>query len=154
MEFQRGTYGEILLTPLTADMSLEEALQEMVGKEMYQKMTSGEREAWCDEAIHSIHRQNLQRVLSGEVAGNAKAMVLYRAVMRGEPLNLYPIGLKRKNFNSFTPILRRVGDEQWQLGLPETGRYAILMGRVTLVLRQVWQLYLEWMEAEDVGDEA
>lgn len=156
MHFQRGTYGEILLPPLLGGMSPEQALQEMVGQETYQKMTPGEREALYDEAIHRIHLRNLRRLLSGEVGSDVKAMLLFRAVMRGEPLNLYPIELKPKDFKSFAPILRRIGKEEWRLGLPEKGRYAILMGQVGLVLWQAWQLYREWLAEEglDVQVEA
>lgn len=145
MKFQRGTYGEILLTPLIFNPVLEEAPLKVVGEE---RMTSDEGEALHDEVIHAIHQQNLQRILSGDVAGDVTAMVLYRAVMRGEPLNLYPVGLKRKEIKSFKPILRRVGNEQWRLGLPGQGRYAVVMGRTTLILQQVWQLYLEWIATE------
>lgn len=148
MDFQRGPYGEILLAPLLGNISPAEALQEMVGQETYKKMTPGERDALYDEAIHRIHRQNLHRILSGEVGSDVKAMLLFRAVMRGEPLNLYPVELKQKDFASFVPILQRIGEEQWRLGLPEKGRYAILMGRVGLVLWQVWKLYREWLAEE------
>lgn len=154
MQFRRGTYGEILLAPLVADLSAAEVLQKMVGEELYKKMASNERETLYDEAIHSFHRQNLRRALSGEVTDDPRAMDLYRAVMRGEPLNLYPVGLKKQSFKSFVPILRRIGDEQWQLGLPKAGRHTILTGAMGPTLRQVWHLYMEWMEAEAADDEA
>ena len=94
--------------------------------------------------MHDLRQPKLLRVLSEDMVDNPH----YRALMRGEPLSLCPNGSHRLSYNTFVPVLQRTGDDQWQLGLPQQGRYALIMGDLSAAIQQVWRLYAEWVQAE------
>ena len=152
MNFSRGPHGEIFPPPLVAGASPEEALREMVGGDIYERMEPAERKAFYGEALLYIHQQNLRRALAGEMADDPDADALcWAVVQQGEPMSLRPLGMEEMEFKTFAPVLRRVGDDRWQVGIPDDGHHVILIGDAPSVLRQAQQLYVAWAEAETGG---
>jgi hypothetical protein len=90
-------------------------------------------------------------VLAGRKIEDPAAMALYRAVVQGEPVSLHPMTPNGRKMRTFVPVLVRIGDEQWQLGIVGKGRYAIIMGSIDEVLWQVWWFYQKWEKAETVA---
>ena len=135
MPFQRGPYDEILLTMPLTDFLIEEPA--VCGRQTKSASGSG---GLNRVAALQAYQEYLLGLLSGEAADDPEAAVLYRAVMRGEPLNLYPTGMNGLNHKTFVPVLRRIGDDQWQVGIPGQGHHTIFIGDVVSALHQVWQL--------------
>ncbi len=152
-DFERGPYDEIFPTPLVAGFEPEAVLRAMVGEETYRAMGPGERRAFYGEAMVYAHQQNLLRALGGELSGDPEAEALYRAVVEERrPVSLRPLGMEGLSYTTFAPVLRRMGDDEWQVGLPGVGFCCTtLTGDAPAVLRRAWALYVAWAEAEEGG---
>ncbi len=139
MDFQRGVYSEIV-----PDWIISTGDDD--------KRRPGQADIRPERMRLHRYQRYLFQVLLGRVSNRPEDRHLFRAVALGAPVSLCPAELANgQGPQTFVPILQRVGDDRWQLGLPGQGRYAILMGSIGLVLQQVKQLYFEWVEAEMIG---
>jgi len=148
--FQRGVYGEILPIWLVPHASSQRSIGVMSRGGMD---WSDQQNTLSERVIFSDYQKNLSQVLLGRKTEDPADFALYRAVAQGERVSLRPIAVNGSELETFVPVLARIGDEQWQLGIGGEGRYAIVMGSIDEVLWQVWWYFLEWEKAETVEGE-
>ncbi|MFQ5616795.1 MAG: hypothetical protein ACE5GO_10120 [Anaerolineales bacterium] len=148
-----GPYGEILPPFLAAGADPDETLKEMVGEETFEAMPPDERELFYGEAAIYAHQRALERVFAGQTAGDPAKSALHRAIYEGRLISLRPLGYEREQHRAFAPVLRCLGDERWQVGLPERGRHLVLTGGGEQAYLAARNLYVEWTEAEVEGDD-
>jgi len=147
--FSRGQYGEILPPPILDGLTptdLDEVVREMIDDP---DLTEGENlTSYHPQAMVYVLQQNLFRALTGELT-DPDAVDLRDAVLRGEPLSVRPVGHETLAYRTFAPVLQRISDNSWRLGLEEHGQTAIIAGdNAGLALRRAWQIYVTWAEAE------
>jgi hypothetical protein len=147
--FSRGPYGEILPPPLMNGLTpadLNDVVREMIDDPA---LTEGEDlTPYHPNAMVYVLQQNLVRALSGELNG-PDAADLRAAVLRGEPLSVRPVGHETLAYRTFAPVLQRISDTSWRLGLEKHGQTAIIAGdNAGIALRLARQIYVTWAEAE------
>lgn len=154
-DFSRGPYGEIFPPPLVSGVTPEDlntALLEMIGDEDIvdgiSELPVKEQDKFHQMALVYIHQQRLAQVFSDESHTNADMDDLRRAVLRGDSISLRPLGMERQNYRTFAPILQRISDTEWRLGVEGKGRTVVVPGLPSVVLRRARQLYVLWAEQE------
>ena len=125
IDWKRGPYGEILPPPLNGGIEPDAILKEMLGGDTHGLMTARERALFYGDAAIYAHQKRLERVFGGETQTPVEA-ALYRAFIGGQPVSLRPLGYEHKIYQSFAPVVRRVGDGRWQVGVEEAGRVEII----------------------------
>jgi hypothetical protein len=128
IEFERGPYDEILLPPLIGDVSPEEAWKRLYAFSLSKGNKLNKPEAEEDRAILYklggifVHQTRLREVIAGQSETEVE-ITLRDEVWRGERLSLRPLGLEDKEFQTFAPVLERLGMTEWLVGLrPARGR--------------------------------
>jgi len=134
-----------MLNGLTPD-DLDGVVREMIDDPA---LTEGEDlTAYHPQAMVYVLQQNLVRALTGEM-DSPDAVDLRTAVLRGEPLSVRPVGHETLAYRTFAPVLQRISDNSWRLGLEAHGQTAVIAGdNAGLALRRAWQIYVTWAEAE------
>lgn len=162
-----GPHGEILPPPLTAGLDPDEALKEMVGEELFEQMPAAERAAFYGDAAIYAHQKRLEQVFAGQTDGIEGGAELYDAAMAGATISLRPLGYERVQYRTFAPVLHRLPDGRWRVGLPgerlpgerlpserlpserSEGKTQVLDetdGRLAYLAART--LYVQWAEAE------
>ena len=149
-DFTRGPYQEILPPPLftlsgVTEDDLEDIVAEMAG-DLYRDLL--DPSLYYEDALVYLHQQNVLRVLAGEFAGDRDAGDLRDAVLRGEALSLRPFAQEDVVYLTFAPVLQRIGDDSWRLGVETYGKTAVIGGDAPTALRRAPQIYVSWAEAE------
>jgi hypothetical protein len=152
IEFERGPYGEILPPPLVAGMTPQEILETWardvgVAVEEIPDEIVGEME---NLSLVCVHEERLRRAIAGEMMDDPDARDLYRAVtLEGEPMSLCPLGQEGLTFSTFVaPVLRRVGEDRWRIGVEGQGRMLEIAVAPGEALRRAREIYWAWCEAE------
>ena len=120
--FTRGALNEIVPPPLLGEMTITEAINELVaanralGKEIDPKGYVGEARATLEfVAQQYVHQLRLRAALEGKARG-ATEQALFDAVVTGnEPLRVCPLGWENIEPTMFYPVLQKV-DGRWQFG--------------------------------------
>ena len=153
-KWTRGPYGEILPPPLNAGIEPDEVLNGIVGARIYALMTPQERASFYGDAAIYAHQRRLERVFGGETQTPVE-VALYAALLNGQSISLRPLGYEGKRYQSFAPVLQRVGGGRWQVGLEDAGKMEVIeeadSRRAYLRARE---LATSWAEAESLGSKA
>ncbi len=148
-DFSRGPYGEIFPPPLLGGVTpaeLDEIVHEMVDDEAL--LADVDLSQFHDEAMLYLHQQNLLDVLAGR-REDPDVADLREAVLQGEPLSLRPLGHEDISYRTFAPVLQRISDNSWRLGVESYGQTATVAGdNAGVALRRARQIYTGWAEAE------
>ena len=137
MEFERGPYDEILPPPLIGDVSPEEAWKRLYafslskGHKLDKPETEEDRAVLYNLGGVFVHQTRLREVIAGQAETDVE-IALRDAVLRGERLSLRPLGLEDKEFQTFAPVLERLGTTEWLVGLPGQGHVEPLIGELGL----------------------
>jgi hypothetical protein len=150
VEFSYGPYGEIIPPPLftlsgITPEDLNDVVAEMTG-DLYDQLPNPT--LYHDDALAYLHQQNLLRVLAGEFPDAPDAIELRDAVLNGMRLSLRPLGQEAAMYAGFAPVLQRISDNDWRLGLAAHGQTAVIAGDAPSALRRARQIYVQWAEAE------
>jgi hypothetical protein len=157
--FQTDEYGAIFPLPLLAGMTPEEALDKLVDDSAamgHPFDPPTERSQYYEEmlfrgALH-VHQQRLPDAMAGEM-DVPEAMALRRAVLeQHHPMSLRPLGMEVLNYQSFAPVLKYLGDGQWQVGLKDYGRVEVFEEPdVAQAVRRAQQTFKQWADQDDEG---
>jgi hypothetical protein len=95
-----------------------------------------------------LRQMRLRQVTAGNVK-TAMETALRDAVWRGERLSLRPLGLEDKVFKTLSPILERLGMDEWLVGMPKNWYVEPLL-RIPPkgIIKQAQAIYLELREKE------
>jgi len=120
--FTRGALNEIIPPPLLGEMTVAEAINELVaanrelGKEIDPKDYVGEARATLEfMAQQYVHQLRLRAALEGKARGATEQALFDAVLSRGEALRVCPLGWENIEPTMFYPVLQRV-DGQWQFG--------------------------------------
>ncbi len=154
-EFARGPYGEILPPPLVAGHTpadLDEILQEILADDegLYDSLSPTERQSYHGQMLIYLHQERMMQAFAGEFDGPDAADIYQAVVVGSEAISLRPPGMEEVIYQTFAPVLQRIGPEQqWRFGVEGQGHFITLTGAAPTVLRRARQLYVTWAEAED-----
>ena len=154
IRFQRGLYNEILPPPLIGDVSPEEAFKRFYaftlskGQKIDKPETEEDRAVLYNLAGIFIHQMRLREVIGGQAETEVE-IALRVAVLDGERLSLRPLGMEQKVFDTFAPVLKRLGEIDWLVGVPGTGQLAPLANVSPKdVIEQAQAIYVQWRDTE------
>jgi len=154
IRFQRGPYNEILPPPLIGDISPEEAFKRFYAFSLSKRhridkpQTEEARAVLYNLGGIFVHQMRLRDVIGGEVETDIEK-ALRDAVWKGERLSLRPLGLEDNNFETFAPVLVRLGKNDWLVGVPGEG-FVIPLHDVPPgdIVKQAQTIYIQWRETE------
>lgn len=149
-QFSYGPYGEIIPPPLftlegITPEDLNDVVAEMTG-DLFEQLP--DPALYHDDALVYLHQQNLLRVLQGDFPDQPDAVELRDAILTGTPFSLRPFGQETAMYAGFAPVLQRISDNDWRLGVVEHGRTAVIAGDAPAALRRARQIYVRWAEGE------
>jgi hypothetical protein len=120
--FTRGALDEIIPPPLLGEMTVTEAINELVtmnralGKEIDPSDYKGEARATLEfVAQQYVHQLRLRDALAGKAGGTTERALYEAVVTRGEALRVCPLGWENVEPTMFYPILQRV-EGVWRFG--------------------------------------
>lgn len=153
--FPTGPYGEILPPPLLAHLTPEQAWQRYydfnltIGVTLDGPQNEAEKPIWYNLAMVFCHQVRLREVIAGIAPNETETETAMRLlVQQGYALSLRPIGLEDRNPKTFVPVLTRLSDETWRLGLPDQGRTKVFEAPLENVVEQAQQWYVAWKGEE------
>ena len=152
--FQRGPYDEILPPPLIGDVSPEECWKRLYafslskGTKLDKPETDEDRAVLYNLGGVFVHQMRLREVIGGQAETEVE-IALRDAVWQGERLSLRPLGLEDKVFQTFAPVLERLGTTEWLVGVAGEGQVEPLIGVPPKdVVEQAQEIYVRWRDAE------
>ncbi|HID62685.1 MAG TPA: hypothetical protein EYP49_08130 [Anaerolineae bacterium] len=97
--------------------------------------------------------QGFQAVAGGELAGAvaewlAQHAGFRQAVQEGTPLNMRTL-FDVTDLDTFVPLLQRVDDTTWRLGVEGEGKHRDFQGPIWETWSQIADTYVEWYEADN-----
>lgn len=158
VDFTLGEYDEILPPPLLSHLTPDEAIRRLYaeclrrGVTLDRPKTPAGKQAVLNRALSLAHGLRLRQVVAGTAAEPGEfETALHAAVMAGARLSLRPLGLETWEHPTFAPVLRYVGGDEWQVGLPEYGRTTTLHAPAGEIVEQAQAVYLQWTNDEEAS---
>ena len=155
--FERGHYGEIFPPPLVAGVDPDEALNKLaedsaaMGSPITDMPTRGRsRQGMYNLALVYVHQLRLREAVAGQLQDDPDARDLYQAVViGGEAMSLRPLGMEALVFSTFAPVLQRVGEDRWRIGVEGQGKTLVFNASLDEVIAQAQAAYVKLSDTDD-----
>ena len=153
MRFTKGPYGEIYPPPLFEGVTQAQvvarfkALHLAQGKPLTEPKTDEGKKALINLAMTYHHQMHFRKVIGGQGQTETER-ALHAAVVAGERLSIRPIGHEGRENTTFAPVLTRLGEQQWQMGLDGQGNVRVVDATDDQIIEQAQAIYVEWSRAE------
>lgn len=143
--FNHGKYKEIFPPPLvegiTPKMALSELINEMKSRGLPVDELQKNPKYASNLAMAYHHQMRMREVMAGGTDLTETEKQLHEAIMAGEPMSLRIVGLENEpDRGEIVPILRRVGDKRYQLGIMGVGSVYYIEGEGEEVMIQAQKL--------------
>ncbi|MCP4287957.1 MAG: hypothetical protein GY792_26560, partial [Gammaproteobacteria bacterium] len=69
-------------------------------------------------------------------------------ILSGEPFNFRSL-FDFADLDTFVPLVKRVGDMRWQLGLEGEGKHTVFQGDIAVVWPQLCDTFVEWCDQDN-----
>ncbi len=125
-----------------------------IGHKLDQPETDEDRAVLYNLGGVFVHQMRLREVIGGQAETEIE-IALREAVWQGERLSLRPLGLEDLNFDTFAPVLERLGTNDWLVGVPGAGQVVPLEGVPPAdVVEKAQAIYVGWRDGKgQTGDD-
>jgi len=152
--FSRGPYGEIYPPPLLDGITPDDAI--CILRDAIQQLGEGGSLPEDDDskpyvtnlALLYVHQLRLSRALAGQGESDTERALHQAVVVDRSPLSLRPLGLENLSL-PFAPVLQRLDDQEWQVGVYGHGRVGKVKAKLQDVVKRAQALYVRWCEEEE-----
>ncbi len=152
-----GLYEELFAPPLLSHLaSPEEAWQRYyeynlsLGVTLDGPKSEAEKPIWYNLAMLYCHQVRLREVIAGSAPNPTETeQALAYLVQSGYRLSLRPLGLEYKNPKTFAPVLTRLEEELWRIGMPDQGRNRLFHASLEKAVEEAQHIYVAWVDEED-----
>jgi hypothetical protein len=101
-------------------------------------------------ALVYVHQLRLRDAIAGQLQDDPDARDLYQAVvLEGEPMSLRPLGMEGLVFSTFAPVLQRVGEDRWRVGVEGQGKTTVFDAPLDQVIAKAQAAYVKLSDADD-----
>ncbi len=149
---RRGLYGEVLPPVMIGGLAPEEAVRELKAAISGSGELPDDLDAGSLESMAAAYAQNrlADDLLAGRrEAASAEEQAFVDVLLAGVPVSLCSLGMDALVFRGFAPVLIRLGETAWQIGLSAYGQVEVFAepdaGEAVARARR---LYVEWSEID------